>query len=73
MARPTPFRLSRAPYESYPLGEVLRRTAARLPNKTAIIDGGRRYTYQELDAYSDRFAAALARLGVAKGDRVGIL
>ena len=72
MATPTHLRQSRAPYESYPLGEILRRTAARLPNKTAIIDGGRRYTYRELDAYSDRFAAALARLGVAKGDRVGI-
>ena len=73
MARPTPLRQSKAPYESYPLGELLRRTAARLPNKTAIIDGGRRYTYRELDAHCDRFAAALARLGVAKGDRVGIL
>jgi acyl-CoA synthetase (AMP-forming)/AMP-acid ligase II len=52
---------------------VLRRTTSRLPGKTAVIDGDRRYTYKQLDEYSDRFAARLAGLGVAKGDRVGIL
>ena len=62
-----------APYESYPLDEILRRTAVRLPVKTAIIDGERRFTYSELDSHADRFSAALAGLGVSKGDRVGIL
>lgn len=30
-------------------------------------------TYQELDQFSDYFASALAKLGVKKGDRVGLL
>ena len=32
-----------------------------------------RMTYRELDAASDRFAAALQGLGIKKGDRVGIM
>ena len=68
-----PLRASIAPYKKYPLQEVLKRTAARIPEKVAVIDGKNNYTYRQLDVYSDRFATALARLGVAKGDRVGIL
>ena len=66
-------RASLAPYESYPLQQLLQRTARRLPNKVAVIDGQQCFTYQQLDRYSDRFATALVTLGVAKGDRVGIL
>jgi acyl-CoA synthetase (AMP-forming)/AMP-acid ligase II len=66
-------RASLAPYESYPLQYLLQRAAIRMPNKVAVIDGTRRFTYQQLDTYSDRFAAALASIGVTKGDRVGIL
>ena len=68
----TPLRPSLAPYEEYPLFDVLRRTASRLPDKTAIIDGGRYFTFAQLDELSDRFAAALSGLGVEKGDRVGL-
>ena len=73
MPVPTSPRPSLAPYESYPLQDLLRRTAARLPDKTAVIDGDRRFTYKQLQEYSDRLAATLATLGVSKGDRVGIL
>ena len=66
-------RSSLAPYDRYPLQDILRRTASRLPTKIAVIDGERRYTFKQLDEYSDRFAAGLAGLGVAKGDCVGIL
>ena len=66
-------RPSLAPYEPYPLPELLRRTAGRLPGKVAVIDGDREYTYRQLDEYSDRLGAALLGLGVAKGDQVGIL
>ena len=69
---PTPLRPSLAPYEAYPLFEVLQRTAARLPDKTAVIDGDRTFTFSQLDYQSDRFAAALTGLGVVKGDRVGL-
>ena len=66
-------RPSLAPYEAYPLQETLRRTAGRLPDKVAVIDGDREYTYRQLDRYSDRLSSALLGLGVSKGDRVGIL
>ena len=69
----SPRRASVAPFGKYPLQEILKRTAARVPEKVAVIDGEKSYTYRQLDEYSDRFAAALARLGVVKGDRVGIL
>ncbi len=66
-------RRSLAPYESYPMQDILTRTAQRLPGKTAVIDGDRTFTYRELDDLSDKFAAALAASGISKGDRVGLL
>ncbi|MEM6972773.1 MAG: malonyl-CoA synthase [Pseudomonadota bacterium] len=38
----------------------------------AEIADGRRYTYGEVDAVSNRFAAALLAMGVAPGDRVAV-
>ena len=73
MAPSTQLRPSLAPYEAYPLQDLLGRTAARLPNKVAVVDGERRFTFRQLDDDSGRFAAALTKIGVAKGDRVGIL
>ena len=73
MTMGTPQRASLAPYESYPVQELLKRTARRLPNKVAVIDGERRFTYRQIDEYSNRLAAALTTHGVAKGDNVGIL
>ena len=66
-------RPSLAPYPTYPLQHILTATAQRAPRKAAIIDGEHVYSYQQLDMYSNRFAAALAKLGVVKGDRVGLL
>ena len=50
----------------------LRGSAARLPDKTALIAGPRRFTYAELDAASNRLAAGLRARGVNRGDRVVI-
>lgn len=55
------------------LGDLLRRSAARVPDKTAIVHDGLRQTYAELDATVDRTANALAARGVGKGDRVALL
>jgi fatty-acyl-CoA synthase len=59
------------------LGEVLRRHAAVVPDKPALIfrDGGHRevLTYGQLDARANRFAHLLAAHGVARGDRVAVL
>lgn len=55
------------------LGDVLRRTARRLPEKTAIVCGTVTWSYAEFDAICSRLAQALMARGVAAGDRVAIL
>ena len=55
------------------LGDVPRRTAQRVPDKTAIVDGDIRLTFAELDATVDRTAAAIAAAGLVKGDRLALL
>jgi long-chain acyl-CoA synthetase len=59
-------------YPEIPVYDLLRQTAARVPHRIAIIFEGMELSYSELDHLSDRFAAALIDLGVAKGDRVAI-
>ena len=59
-------------YHEVPLFEFLRSSARQWPERNAIIFGGMELTYAELDNLSDRFAAALAEMGVEKGDRVAI-
>lgn len=55
------------------LGDLLRRTARRLPAKTAIRCGAVQWTFSQFDALCDRLAAGLAAAGVAKGDHVAVL
>ena len=52
------------------IGDALRRSAARSPQKDAVIFGERRWSYAELDAGSNRVANALLARGLEKGDRV---
>lgn len=59
-------------YPKIPIFEILRSSARQWPDRNAILFGGMEMTYRELDLLSDRFAAALADMGVKKGDRVGI-
>jgi long-chain acyl-CoA synthetase len=44
----------------------------RAPERTAVVFYGRSITYRELRDATDRFACALADLGVRKGDRVAL-
>ncbi len=55
------------------LGDLLRRTAARLPDKRAITCGATRWTYAELDRICNRLAQGLAAQGISPGDRVAVL
>jgi long-chain acyl-CoA synthetase len=48
----------------------LRRSAARFADKVALVAGGRRLSYAELDRLSDSLAVALRQGGVERGDRV---
>ncbi|WP_368904556.1 AMP-binding protein [Taklimakanibacter lacteus] len=51
----------------------LRRSALAYPDKVAVIDEDRRYTYRELSERSHRLASALLRRGIGKGDTVAIM
>ena len=53
--------------------QMLEKTAKEVPQKTAIVLGSRRISYQELDEASNRVANALIGLGMKKGDHVAIL
>ncbi len=81
---PTPWLKSYSPgmpstldYPRAPLYHFLQQSASLYPDRPAIIyqdpsegQGPIAWTYRDLDEMSDRFAAALISLGVAKGDRV---
>src|SRR5689334_23451355 len=56
------------------IGANLRRTAARVGYRDALVDvpSGQRWTYHRLDSEVDSLARGLLALGVAKGERVGI-
>lgn len=54
------------------LGEALLRSAAKTPEKTAIIAKDREYTYSELKESAEKLASFLLSLGIKKGDMVAI-
>lgn len=64
MTAPTPTRC---------LTDLLAASARRAPDAVAVnVPGGRRLTYGELAALSDRLRDHFVRLGVQRGDRVGL-
>jgi fatty-acyl-CoA synthase len=56
------------------VGELLDRTAARFPDNPALLANhqNKRYTYREFLREVERAARGLLRLGIQKGERVGI-
>ncbi len=52
--------------------DALIRSGTRFPEKTALVCGGRRYTYRSLEQMSNRLANALLAWGVRRGDRVAL-
>ena len=67
--------LERNPANYTPLSPLsfLRRTALAFPDKVAVIEGPRRFTYRELHQRARRLASALSRRGIGAGDTVAIL
>ncbi len=67
--------LDRNPANFRPLTPLtfLARSAAVFPNRTAIIDGNRRFTYKEFYGRCRQLASALAAYGVARGDTVSVM
>jgi long-chain acyl-CoA synthetase len=60
-------------YPGRPLGDILAITAVHRPDKPATHFLGAELTFLDLKQRSDALAASLAGLGIAKGDRVGIM
>ncbi len=54
------------------LHDFLEHTAARLPDKVALVCKGARVTYAQLDERANALAHTLVEVGVARGDRVVI-
>jgi long-chain acyl-CoA synthetase len=60
------------PLPNRTLGELLRDTAAKFPDKTAIYFYGNSLTYREVDMLANRFASGLVDIGVKPGDKVAL-
>ncbi len=60
-------------YPDVPLFHFVEEAARKHPDHTAVIFKGGKLTYRELNDLTDRMAAALAKMGVKKGDRVALL
>ena len=59
-------------YPRKPLFYFLEESASKFPDRACTIFKGAVITYKEMNEITDRVAAALADMGVKKGDRVGI-
>jgi fatty-acyl-CoA synthase len=57
---------------SHGLGDLLRRSAKRSPDRTAIVYGPLRQTYADLDETVNRTANALRARGLRQGDRAAL-
>jgi acyl-CoA synthetase (AMP-forming)/AMP-acid ligase II len=54
------------------VGDSLTRTAASKPDRLAVVDGDRRFTYAEFNGYVNRLAHGLAGLGYERGAALAI-
>ena len=55
------------------VGDLLTRSARRTPAAEAVVDGDRRLTYEELNAWANRIANGLLRRDYQRGDRLGLV
>ena len=55
------------------IGDMPKRTAARYPDRIAIVFEGQEITYKELNDNCCRMAHVLGRLGVKRGDRIAFI
>lgn len=62
-----------APYPLSTLLDVVRETAAQRPDHPALLFKGAVLSYRELDRITSVLAAALARKGIQRGERVALL
>ncbi len=55
------------------VGDSLTRSAARYPDRIALVDGERRLSYAGFDAEVNRLANALLRVGYTRGDALALV
>lgn len=60
-------------YPGRPLYDILALSAVDMPDRAATQFLGAQLTFAEIKRRTDALAASLAQLGIAKGDRVGIM
>src|SRR5262245_61790937 len=60
-------------YQAGRLHHLFEQSAELAPNQTALVCGGERLTYAELDRRANRLAHHLIASGVSPGSRVGLL
>jgi 3-oxocholest-4-en-26-oate---CoA ligase len=60
------------PRMEFNLADLFECVADHVPEREAVISGGRRLTYAELDTGANRLAHALATRGIGAGDHVGV-
>ncbi|HEY7189764.1 MAG TPA: long-chain fatty acid--CoA ligase [Vicinamibacterales bacterium] len=63
----------RMTYPGRPLSDILDAACVDVPDRIATVFLGAELTFADIKDRADRCAAALARLGVGKGDRVAIM
>jgi long-chain acyl-CoA synthetase len=59
-------------YPEIPVSDFLANTAKNYPDQPAIVYFDREIDYEQLNAATEKFATALADLGVRKGDKVAL-
>ncbi len=62
-----------APFPEGSVFDMLSRSAERFPDRAAIAFYGKHLTYRRLMGEAERLSAALAELGVVRGDRVALV
>ena len=60
-------------FPGQPVHQILNQAALQFSNRPAVAFRDTQLTYSEIKAQVDRLATALAGIGIAKGDRVGIM
>src|SRR3979411_3378163 len=56
-----------------PIGDMLKRAAARFPERVAVTDGDRRVSFTELERDANRFANYLVARGLKPGEKISTI
>ncbi|PLS18662.1 AMP-dependent synthetase [Bacillus sp. M6-12] len=55
------------------IGDIIRRSASRYPEKTAFIQGDQKWNFSEVDRLCNQFANYLLESGLTKGDKIATI